>query len=83
MSVAELQKIIRGLSPEDRRVLAVIAARMARRRKPAQSRPVNAKGMPSGLGCLRKGGRVEIYTPAQLAEFERNNEAPLKKIRLG
>ena len=39
------------------------------------------------LGVLlrsgRKSGKVEIYTPARLAEFERNNEAPLKRIRLG
>lgn len=31
MSVAELQKTIRGLSAEDRRALGVIAARMKRR----------------------------------------------------
>ena len=39
------------------------------------------------LGVLlrrdRKNGRVEIYTPERLTEFERNNEGPLKKIRLG
>ena len=32
MSVTELQKTIRGLSAEDRRVLAVVAARMKRRK---------------------------------------------------
>ena len=80
MSVAELQKIIRGLSTEDRRVLAVIAARMARSRKSARSRPVNATTM---LNVLGKARRVETYTPARLAEFERNNESPLKKLRLG
>lgn len=39
------------------------------------------------LGVLlrngRVGGKVEIYTPARLAEFGRNNEVPLKKLRLG
>ena len=39
------------------------------------------------LGVLlrsgRKGAKVEIYTPARLAEFERNNETPLRKLRLG
>ena len=39
------------------------------------------------LGVLlrtgRKDGKGESYTPARLAEFERNNEGPLKRIRLG
>jgi AbrB family looped-hinge helix DNA binding protein len=39
------------------------------------------------LGVLlrngRKRGKVELYTPARLAEFERNNEAPLAKLKLG
>lgn len=38
MSVAELQKTIRGLSPEDRRALATIAVRMKRRYTPARRR---------------------------------------------
>ena len=54
MSVAELQKIIRRLSVEDRRSLAVVAARMAQSRKPASRRPANAKTMLSVLGCARK-----------------------------
>lgn len=39
------------------------------------------------LGVLlrngRKGRRGETYTPARLAEFERNNEEPLRKLKLG
>jgi len=39
------------------------------------------------LGVLlrsgRKVGQVEVYSPARQAEFERNNEAPLRKLRLG
>lgn len=39
------------------------------------------------LGVLlrngRKRGKVELYSPARLAEFERNNEAPLGKLKLG
>ena len=42
MSVAELQKTIRGLSAEDRRVLAVVAARMKRRKSPAHRRKLTA-----------------------------------------
>ena len=54
MSVAQLQKIIRRLSAEDRRSLAVVAARMARSRKPVRRRPANHKTMLSVLGCARK-----------------------------
>ena len=36
------------------------------------------------LGVLlrrdRKNGRVEIYTPERLTEFERNNEGPLSAL---
>ncbi|MDB6165945.1 MAG: hypothetical protein JWQ83_1085 [Lacunisphaera sp.] len=35
------------------------------------------------LRSRRKERKVEIYTPARLAEFERNNEGPLRKLRLG
>jgi hypothetical protein len=42
MSVGELQKTIRGLSAEERRVLAVVAARMKRRRNPAHRRKLTA-----------------------------------------
>ena len=39
------------------------------------------------LGVLlrtgRKNGKGESYTPARLAEFARNNEGPLRKLRLG
>jgi hypothetical protein len=42
MSVAELQKTIRGLSAEDRRVLAVVAARMKQRKGPAHRRKLTA-----------------------------------------
>ena len=42
MSVAELQKTIRGLSAEERRVLGVVAARMKRRRSPAHRRKLTA-----------------------------------------
>ena len=38
MSVAELQKTIRGLSADERRVLAAVATRMKRRRTPAHRR---------------------------------------------
>ena len=38
------------------------------------------------LGVLlrsgRKGGNVEIYTPERRAEFARNNEGPLRRLRL-
>jgi len=53
MSVAQLQRIIRRLSAEDRRSLAVVAARMVRSRQPVR-RPANAKTMLSVLGCARK-----------------------------
>lgn len=42
MSVAELQKTIRGLSAEERRVLGVVAARMKGRRNPAHRRKLTA-----------------------------------------
>ena len=39
------------------------------------------------LGVLlragRRNGRAEHYTPARLGEFERNNEGPLRKLKLG
>ena len=38
MSVAELQKTIRGMSAEDRKALAAIAARMKQRHTPARRR---------------------------------------------
>ncbi len=38
MSVAELQKTIRGLSAEDRKALAMIATRMKQRHAPARRR---------------------------------------------
>jgi hypothetical protein len=50
MSVAELQKTIRGLSAEDRRALAMVAARMKRRKSPAHRRKLTAamRAMDSG-----------------------------------
>lgn len=54
MSVAELQKTIRQLSPAERRTLAVVAARMVRSRKPDRGSRVRAKMMLSVLGCARK-----------------------------
>lgn len=42
MSVAELQKTIRGLSAEDRKVLAAIATRMKQRHTPARRRKLTA-----------------------------------------
>jgi hypothetical protein len=42
MSVAELQKTIRGLSVEDRRALAAIATRMKQRHTPARRRKLTA-----------------------------------------
>ena len=54
MSVAELQKTIRQLSPAERRTLAAVAARMVRSRKPVKRRTANAKMMLSVLGCARK-----------------------------
>ncbi len=42
MSVAELQKTIRGLSPGDRKALAVIATRMKQRHSPARRRKLSA-----------------------------------------
>ena len=42
MSVAELQRTIRGLTAEERRVLAVVAARMVRSRKPVHRRKLTA-----------------------------------------
>jgi hypothetical protein len=42
MSVAELQKTIRGLSAEDRKALAAIATRMKRRHTPARRRQLTA-----------------------------------------
>ena len=42
MSVAELQRTIRGLTAEERRVLAVVAARMVRSRKPVRRRKLTA-----------------------------------------
>ena len=42
MSVAELQKTIRGLSAEDRQTLATIATRMKRRHAPARRRKLTA-----------------------------------------
>jgi hypothetical protein len=50
MSVAELEKTIRGLSVEDRRTLARIVARMARNPRRATSE----KAMRSVLGCARR-----------------------------
>ena len=38
MSIAELQKIIRGLSAGDRKALATIATRMKQRHAPARRR---------------------------------------------
>lgn len=50
MSVAELQKTIRGLSAEDRRVLAVVATRMKRRKGAVHRRRLTAamRAMDSG-----------------------------------
>ncbi len=50
MSVAELQRTIRGLTAEERRVLAVVAARMVRSRKPARRHKLTAamQAMDSG-----------------------------------
>jgi hypothetical protein len=42
MSVAELQKTIRGLSAEDRKTLAAIATRMKQRHTPARRRKLTA-----------------------------------------
>lgn len=42
MSVAELQRTIRVLTAEERRVLAAIAARMVRSRKPTRRRKLTA-----------------------------------------
>lgn len=42
MSVAELQKTIRGLSAEDRKALATIATRMKQRHTPAHRRKLAA-----------------------------------------
>lgn len=50
MSVAELQKTIRGLNSADRRELARIAAQMARNR----SRAPSEKAMRSVLGCAKR-----------------------------
>lgn len=48
--MAELQKTIRGLNAEDRRALAVIAARMARSR----AKTASEKTMWSVLGCAKR-----------------------------
>ncbi len=42
MSVAELQKTLRGLSAEDRKALATIATRMKQRNGPARRRKLTA-----------------------------------------
>ena len=42
MSVAELQKTIRGLTAGERHMLAVVAARMVRGRRPAHRRQLTA-----------------------------------------
>lgn len=42
VSVAELQKTIRGMSAEDRKALAVIATRMKQRHTPARRRKLRA-----------------------------------------
>ena len=42
MSVAELQRTIRGLTAEERRVLAVVAVQMVRSRKPTHRRKLTA-----------------------------------------
>ncbi len=69
MSVAELQRTIRGLSAEDRRVLAVIAARMARRRANA----ANEKTMRSVLGWAKrvKPGKSSRQILTELRGYER------------
>ena len=60
MSVAELQKNIRGLSVEDRRVLSVIAARMKQRRSPAHRRKLTA--------AMREMDTGKKHTMAQVEE---------------
>jgi hypothetical protein len=52
MSVAELQKTIRGLSAADRRVLAVVAARMQRRKSPAHRR-----GLTTAMRTMDAGAK--------------------------
>lgn len=42
MSVAELQKTIRGLTPEDRKALATIATRMKQRNSTTRRRKLTA-----------------------------------------
>jgi len=70
MSVAELQKTIRGLSAEDRRALAQVVARMhgPKRRAPRlllKRHPVS--GLTYNAAAGRKATLVEIE--AALADF--------------
>lgn len=71
MSVAELQKTIRGLSVEDRRTLARIAARMARNRR----RATNEKAMRSVLGCAKriKPGKSSRQILVEMRGYDRGD----------
>ena len=59
MSVAELQKTIRGLSAEERRVLSVVAARMKRRKSPAHRRKLTAAMRAMDAGAKFTWGDVK------------------------
>ncbi len=50
MSVAELQKTLQGLSPDDRRTLAAIAERMKRRHSAGRRRQLTAAMKEIGNG---------------------------------
>jgi hypothetical protein len=79
MSVAELQKTIRGLSAEDRKALATIAVRMkeryavTRRRKPAKSRKLDrTEPRPTETGAQPKPSLIRSSDdPALDAELRR------------
>ena len=74
MSVAELQKTIRGLSADDRRALALVAARM-KSRKQASRRRMRLKRHPvSGLSynAAPSPKVTQADIDAALAEFPGN-----------
>lgn len=70
MSVAELQKVIKGLAAEDRRALAVIARRMAHQR----SRVASERDMRAVLGCARrvKPGKNSRQILQELRGYDRS-----------
>ncbi len=71
MSVVELQKTIRGLSAEDRRALARIAAQMKKRPRTAGRRMQLKRHPVSGLSYNAASGRKVTQTEiaAALADF--------------